>query len=96
MAGRVECPERAGRASRRAAPGPLPRDYGSVVEMPFVYMLRCADGTLYIGHTDDLANVRRHTMKAAERATLRSADLSRLFIQNDTNRWKTRLRASAN
>ena len=24
--------------------------------MPFVYLLRCADGTLYVGHTDDLAS----------------------------------------
>jgi predicted GIY-YIG superfamily endonuclease len=23
--------------------------------MPFVYILRCADNTLYVGHTDDLA-----------------------------------------
>ena len=23
--------------------------------MPFVYILRCADGTLYVGHTSDLA-----------------------------------------
>ena len=23
--------------------------------MPFVYLLRCADGTLYVGHTHDLA-----------------------------------------
>ena len=22
--------------------------------MPFVYLLRCVDGTLYVGHTDDL------------------------------------------
>lgn len=24
--------------------------------MPFVYILRCADDTLYVGHTDDLAS----------------------------------------
>ena len=23
--------------------------------MPFVYILECADGTFYVGHTDDLA-----------------------------------------
>ena len=23
--------------------------------MPFVYMLRCSDGTFYVGHTDNLA-----------------------------------------
>jgi putative endonuclease len=23
--------------------------------MPFVYIARCADGTLYVGHTDDLS-----------------------------------------
>ena len=23
--------------------------------MPFVYILRCRDGTLYVGHTEDLA-----------------------------------------
>lgn len=25
-----------------------------VVDMPRVYILRCSDGTLYVGHTDDL------------------------------------------
>lgn len=24
--------------------------------MPFTYILRCADGTLYVGHTEDLAS----------------------------------------
>lgn len=24
--------------------------------MPYVYLLRCVDGTLYVGHTDDLAD----------------------------------------
>ena len=24
--------------------------------MPFVYILRCSDGTLYVGHTDDVAS----------------------------------------
>jgi putative endonuclease len=24
--------------------------------MPFVYILRCSDGSLYVGHTNDLAN----------------------------------------
>ena len=24
--------------------------------MPFVYLLRCADGTLYVGHTEDLSS----------------------------------------
>ena len=24
--------------------------------MPFVYLLRCADGSLYVGHTEDLAS----------------------------------------
>jgi len=24
--------------------------------MPYVYILRCSDGTLYVGHTDDLAS----------------------------------------
>jgi predicted GIY-YIG superfamily endonuclease len=24
--------------------------------MPWVYILRCADGTLYVGHTEDLAS----------------------------------------
>jgi len=29
--------------------------------MPFVYILRCVDGTLYVGHTDDvLARVAAH------------------------------------
>ena len=28
--------------------------------MPFTYILRCADGTLYVGHTEDLAS-REHT-----------------------------------
>ena len=27
--------------------------------MAFVYILRCSDGTLYIGHTDDLASRER-------------------------------------
>ena len=40
MAGRVECPERAERVEG------LP--------MPFIYIVRCADRTLYVGHTDDL------------------------------------------
>ena len=24
--------------------------------MPFIYILRCADDTLYVGHTEDLAS----------------------------------------
>jgi predicted GIY-YIG superfamily endonuclease len=29
--------------------------------MPFVYILRCADGTLYVGHTDDVeARLKAH------------------------------------
>jgi predicted GIY-YIG superfamily endonuclease len=36
-------------------------DDGIVVVMPSVYILRCEDGSLYIGHTSDLeARVHRH------------------------------------
>jgi predicted GIY-YIG superfamily endonuclease len=27
--------------------------------MPFTYIIRCADGTLYVGHTEDLASRER-------------------------------------
>ena len=47
---------------RRALPGnggvwPVPGvDDGIVAEMPFTYILRCADDTLYVGHTEALAS----------------------------------------
>jgi putative endonuclease len=31
-----------------------PWDDGIVVWMPWVYIVRCADNSLYVGHTDDL------------------------------------------
>ncbi len=39
--------------SRRENPCPEGNDDGIVVGMAFVYMLRYADGTLYVGHTGD-------------------------------------------
>jgi putative endonuclease len=37
------------------------RDDDIVVQMPWVYFLRCADNSLYVGHADDLGSrVRRH------------------------------------
>ena len=34
-------------------------DDGIVVVMPWVYILRCSDGTLYVGHTNDLVSRER-------------------------------------
>jgi predicted GIY-YIG superfamily endonuclease len=38
--------------------------------MPFVYILRCADGSFYVGHTEDLATrLDTHQRGAASRFT---------------------------
>jgi predicted GIY-YIG superfamily endonuclease len=45
-------------------------DDGIVVSMPWAYILRCSDGSLYVGHTDDLvARVVRHNSGFASRYT---------------------------
>ena len=63
-AGRVECPERAKRVERRPpSPSTLNAldDDDIVVVGAVVYILRCADNSLYIGETDDLVlRVARH------------------------------------
>ena len=42
--------------------------------MPFVYILECADGTFYVGHTDDLA-AREQTHSAGHGASYTAARL---------------------
>jgi predicted GIY-YIG superfamily endonuclease len=40
--------------------------------MPFVYIVRCADGSLYVGHTDDLSR-REQTHNEGRGARLTAA-----------------------
>jgi predicted GIY-YIG superfamily endonuclease len=43
--------------------------------MPFVYILRCADNSIYVGHTEDLAS--REALHTVERQEKTSADRRR-------------------
>jgi putative endonuclease len=74
---RVECPERAQRVE-----GHLPvlamrprslmasRSEGSAVGLFYVYILRCADGTFYVGLTSELpARTRTHNQSRGPRFT---------------------------
>jgi predicted GIY-YIG superfamily endonuclease len=54
---RVEwCPERAQRVEGRSTNNPLPVDRGRWHRRPnaLVYIVRCADASLYVGHTDNV------------------------------------------
>jgi predicted GIY-YIG superfamily endonuclease len=51
-----------------------------VVRVPFVYILRCADGVLYVGHTIDLEDrVRRHGQGAASSFTVRRRPVALVY-----------------
>ena len=66
----MDGPDRSG-ACRVAHPEVAPRRPGGLSEtLPFVYILRCADGTLYTGAaTDVVRRLREHQAGAASRYT---------------------------
>jgi len=84
-------------------------DDGIVVVMPCVYVLRCFDGSLYIGHTDDLAareqahNVGRGAGYTAARLPVRvvySEDCdsleSAIKRERQLKRWSVRKKEALN
>jgi predicted GIY-YIG superfamily endonuclease len=51
-------------------------------EMPFVYILRCADGALYVGHTTDLRDrERRHGEAVASPFTARRRPVALVYCE---------------
>ena len=50
--------------------------------MPFVYILRCADGTLYVGHTSDLtARVKAHNDGTAAAYTAKRGPVRMVYSE---------------
>jgi predicted GIY-YIG superfamily endonuclease len=49
----------------------------------FVYLLRCADGTYYVGHTDNLAErVKRHNEGVAASYTARRRPVTVVYFES--------------
>jgi len=58
-----------------------------VVGVPFVYILRCSDGSLYIGHTDDLqARVGSHNAGLAALFTRKRRPVTMVYSEHHPSR----------
>lgn len=63
--------------------------------MHFVYMLRCADGSLYIGETDNLdERISRHQQGRACAFTATRRPLELVYVEELANRLEARRRES--
>lgn len=61
--------------------------------MPFVYILRCADRSLYIGETDDLdARIAKHHDGSACTYTARRRPVTLVYAEEYRNRKSSRER----
>ena len=57
--------------------------------MHFVYILRCADASLYIGETDDIdGRIARHQEGRACTYTAAPRPVQLVYIEELANRWR--------
>jgi len=61
--------------------------------MPFVYILRCSDNTLYVGHTDDLdARLQAHNSGHATQYTAARRPVHLAYSESINTQSETRSR----
>jgi putative endonuclease len=71
----------------------IPLDDGIVVTVHEVYILRCADGSLYVGSTDDLARrLRRHNEGRAATFTAERRPVTLAYSEQHPSRVTARRR----